>query len=412
MQRGRPPLPRLTGWIIAVVATLAMTVSYVDRQALSHLAPTVRDALHLDHQQYGTVTGAFSLSYLIGAPLAGWLLDRIGARRGLAASIVIWSAVSALHALAPSFAVLILLRLALGAAEAPSFPGATQTVRRALPASDRSMGYSLIFTGSSLGAMIAAPLAIGLKVHFGWRLAFVGTSLCGLLWLPLWLVATGGSRKAALEDAGVERSHEESVPWREVLREPAILRAVVLVFAAAPALMFILTWYAQLLVEHFHQRQDDLWRYLWVPPLMLDLGAVGFGWLSSVRDRTTSDRERGRSRMDLVIVGSVLSASLALVPLVDRPVSAVVLGGASMMGGGALYVLATADMLRRVSPRIVSRASGCTAAAQSLAHILFAPAIGAVLDRAHTYAPVLVVLGLISAPGVVAWSLWPMRSPK
>jgi MFS family permease len=131
---------RLSGWLVAIVATLAMTVSYIDRQALSHLAPTVREALHIDHAQYGTLTGAFSLTYFVGAPLAGWLLDRIGARRGLTVSILVWSAVAALHALAPSFAVLFLLRVALGAAEAPSFPGAAQTIRRALPEIDRSAG--------------------------------------------------------------------------------------------------------------------------------------------------------------------------------------------------------------------------------------------------------------------------------
>src|SRR5262249_41416999 len=153
---------------------------------------TVREALHINHSAYGSLTGAFSLSYLVGAPLAGWLLDRIGARRGLTLSILVWSAVSALHALAPSVAVLFLLRVALGLAESPSFPGAAQTVRRALPRSHRAMGYGVVFTGSSLGAMIAAPLAIGLNNRLGWRLAFVGTSLCGLLWLPLWLFATGG----------------------------------------------------------------------------------------------------------------------------------------------------------------------------------------------------------------------------
>src|SRR5215471_7965155 len=98
MRSAEPQLGRGTGWAIAIVATLAMTISYVDRQALAHLAPTVRTALHISPSDYGNLTGAFSLSYLVGAPLAGWLLDHIGARRGLVLSILVWSAVSALHA--------------------------------------------------------------------------------------------------------------------------------------------------------------------------------------------------------------------------------------------------------------------------------------------------------------------------
>ena len=399
------PLPRLTGWLVAIVATLVMTVSYVDRQALSHLAPTVRLALHLSDAQYGALASAFSLSYFVGAPLAGWLLDRIGARRGLVVSILVWSAVSALHALAPSFAILFLLRVALGAAEAPSFPGAAQTVRRALPAADRSTGYGLIFTGSSIGAMIAAPLAIGLKIRFGWQLAFVGTSLCGLAWIPLWLFATGGARRAALQGA-IEPSRVD-VPWRDVLRDPAVVRAVLIVFLSAPLIFFVLNWYALLLVDRLHQQQDDLARYLWVPPFLFDLGAVGFGWLGSRRDRAF---EGQRSHIAYVLVAAVLATALALVPLATTPLAAVSLGGLAMIGGGGLYALPTADMLARVAPTVASRAGGCTAAAQSAAHILFGVAIGGLVGRTHTYTPVLIGLGLLPIPGAVAWALWPMRA--
>jgi MFS transporter, ACS family, aldohexuronate transporter len=315
--------------------------------------------------------------------------------------------VSAPHALVPSAEVLFALRVALGVAESPSFPGAAQTVRRALPASHRAMGYGLIFTGSSLGAMIAAPLAIGLNSHFGWRLAFVGTSLCGLLWLPLWLVATGGPRRAALEAVAAEEQEapRPAVPWRAVLRHAAVQRAVFVVFLSAPAIMFALNWYAQLLVEAFGQKQNDVAGLLWFPPLLFDLGAVGFGAIAARRDRAAPDR----SHVVLVWIGGALAATLALVPLTRSPVVAVILGGLSMAGGGAIYTVGTADMLKRVWPDVVARAGGCTAAAQSLSHVLFAPAVGAVLDRTHTYTPVLVTLGLLPLPGVLVWTLWPMR---
>ncbi len=119
------------------------------------------------------------------------VLDRTGARRGLVFAVLAWSAVAAGHALVPSFAALVALRVLLGTAEAPSFPGAAQTIKRILPPAERSMGFGLLFTGSSLGAMIAGPLAIGiLGFAGGWRLAFLGTSLVGLAWIPLWLFVT------------------------------------------------------------------------------------------------------------------------------------------------------------------------------------------------------------------------------
>ena len=79
-----PTLSRGAGWRVAVVATLAMSVSYLDRQALAALAPTVTKELDLTDAQYGWLSSAFSMAYLVGSPAAGIVLDRLGARRGLA----------------------------------------------------------------------------------------------------------------------------------------------------------------------------------------------------------------------------------------------------------------------------------------------------------------------------------------
>ena len=88
---------------------------------------------------------------------------------------------------------------------------------------------------------------------------------------------------------------------------------------------------------------------------------------------------------------------------------AVILAGITMGGGGALYTVATADMLKRVAPGVTARAGGCTAAAQSLAHVIFAPLIGIVIQKTHSYTHVLVTLGLIALPGVVVWTIWSIR---
>src|SRR5678816_4665724 len=110
---------RRMAWQVALVATFTMTVSYVDRQTLAVLAPSVTKALGISDQAYGWLGSAFSMAYLIGTPFAGWWIDRAGARRGLVASVFAWSAVAALHALVPGFAMLFVLRLALGITEGP-----------------------------------------------------------------------------------------------------------------------------------------------------------------------------------------------------------------------------------------------------------------------------------------------------
>ncbi len=67
-QRGGPSwgyrravLSRRHAWLVAIVATLTMTVSYVDRGTLAVLAPTVSKALHLSEEDFGWLVSAFSI---------------------------------------------------------------------------------------------------------------------------------------------------------------------------------------------------------------------------------------------------------------------------------------------------------------------------------------------------------------
>lgn len=394
-----------TRWSVALAAAFALSTSYIDRQALSILAPTVRDALHIDHRGYGALIGGFSVAFLVGAPLASRIVDKLGPRSGLALSLVVWSVVSALHGMASSFVALLLLRVLLGASEAPSLPGAARAVRRVLPPGSRSAGYSLLFTGSSLGAIIAAPLVIGLNIAFGWKIAFVAVSLIGLLWLPLWLGATKGTQTTLLRPYAEPRQRIEEVTWSEVLGQPAVKRALILLALTAPAVGFVYSWYAQVLVERFYEGQNDLWRYLWVPPLFFEVGAVAFGWGAA--------RERGKSghTRPLVIVGAVLVAALCGVPYVSSAGAATMLAGIAMFGAGGIHVIATTDVLGRVPAQLAARAGAATSGVQTLVFAISAPLIGTVLDATTSYIPVLLGLGCLALPGALIWAMFPTAAP-
>lgn len=387
---------------MAVAATLAMSVSYMDRQALAAIAPTVREELHISHQAFGWLTSAFAIAYLTFAPGAGWLVDKVGPRKALTGAVLVWSLVAALHATASSFAALVVLRIALGCAEAPSFPAAARTVRGALEPKERSAGFGLLFTGSSIGAMIAGPLAVSVTRTHGFRYAFVVTAVVGLIWLPLWLLATSGGAadRVVREDQESARPKGAAGP---LLLHPAMQRQAVVVAASAPAIAFVLSWYPQLLVESTGISKDDVGHYLWLPPLLFDAAAILFGVFASARDR----RKPGASHGGLMVLACLLLSTLALVPLFHGPWGAVIIGGVSMAGGAGMYVISTADLMRRVDPLLVATAGGVSAAVQSIAQITTGPLIGAYIDRTHAWAPVLIGLGLLGLPGGIGWALMP-----
>jgi MFS family permease len=281
-------LPRRKAWLVTIVATLTMTVSFADRQTLSVLAPSVTKALDIDNEAYGWLLSAFAFAYLFGTPFAGWWIDRVGARRGLVASVLAWSAVAALHAIVPGFGVLFVLRLALGITEGPSFPGAAQTVQRVMSPADRERGFGVLFTGSGFGAMLIGPLATLIFRHAGWRIAFLLSSVVGLLWIPLWIwVTRSRAVRERLDVATATAAPEPRAALLELVLNPLILRALCGVFAAAPVFNFALLWGAKYLTSTFPIGQGDIGWLVLLPPIMFDLGAVLFG------DRASRQRRPG-----------------------------------------------------------------------------------------------------------------------
>ncbi|CAN5925672.1 hypothetical protein BH11MYX4_BH11MYX4_14600 [soil metagenome] len=406
MSRSPPSPARRAGWGVAIAATLGMSVSYIDRQTLAAIAPAVRSALTINHTQFGWLVAAFSMAYLVGAPAAGIMVDKLGARRGFAVAVVLWSLVAGAHAFASSFATLFALRVLLGTAESPSFPAAAQAIRRCLPGARRPTAYGMLFTGSSIGAMIAAPLAILLEARYGFRFAFVGTAAAGTLWIPFWLFMTRGDRLRA-EAAPVHAVEAPpSASWLDVVRSAVVLRALVAVIGAAPTVMFVQTWTSQYLVERWTLPRSGISGYLLVPPLLFDVGAVGFGWLASMRETQGSD-DAPKTHRDLILVAASLAAMLALAPLAPSPGVAMAFFGAAACGGGGVYVIVTADMLSRIPVGRTSSAGGMTAAAQSLALIAANPLIGLTIDLTHGYGVATVTLGLAVLPTSLAFVLWP-----
>jgi ACS family hexuronate transporter-like MFS transporter len=394
-------LTRREAWSVALVATLTMTVSYIDRSTLAVLAPTVTKELHISETAYGWLTSAFSIAYLIGTPLSGLWIDRIGARRGLVWSVLLWTMVAALHAIVPGFGMLFALRIALGLAEGPSFPGSTQTIQRVLPDGDKERGFGVLFTGSSIGGMLAPVLASALFAVAGWRLAFVGTAIAGLVWLPLWLWVTRRPEVRARMDAPRELVENPSkASFGELVVHPLTLRALCSIAAVAPIVGVALGWGAKYMAATFAVPQEAMGKYLWLPPLMFDASAVLFGDLAS--------RWKHAQKL-LYAIAIPMGASLALLPYAPSPWLAVVIIGVAMAGNGAVYTLTTADMLHRVPAANVSTMSGIVAGAQSLALIISNPLIGWSVKTHGDYDIVAWTIGLWVIPGCLVWLLWKPR---
>src|SRR5437763_1778538 len=83
-----------------------------------------------------------SMTYMLSNPLWGWILDRAGLRRGMAAAVAWWTAASMAHAFAGGFWSFAVARAALGFGEGATFPGGLRTVVQTLGPGQRGRGLA------------------------------------------------------------------------------------------------------------------------------------------------------------------------------------------------------------------------------------------------------------------------------
>src|SRR3954447_17123457 len=228
-------------WLFCWLLFVATALSFLDRQVLSVLAPTITKEFSLSNGTYSRVVFAFQASYTAMFAVGGRLADLLGTRLAMGAFLAVWSLASAAHSLTRGPWGLGLSRFALGLGEGGCFPAATKGAAEWFGPDQRALAVGIATGGSALGAVIAPPLTALMAVRLGWRGTFVGTGLLGFAWVSAWLVATRkgiGDERVALSAA---------VPVREWLMRPQVRWILFGRFLFDPVFYFYMFWIPQYL---------------------------------------------------------------------------------------------------------------------------------------------------------------------
>jgi predicted MFS family arabinose efflux permease len=169
-------------WYAICLLSVVNVFNYMDRMALSVLAPLVKASLKLSDSELGLLVGfAFALFYAIcGIPIARWA-DR-GVRRDIIAlSLTIWSAMTALSGVVQNFWHLFLVRVGVGIGEAGCFPPGQSMLCDYVPIERRSGVLAIHSFGAFVGMTVGMALAGSLAEVIGWRWTFVALGLPGIV---------------------------------------------------------------------------------------------------------------------------------------------------------------------------------------------------------------------------------------
>src|SRR5213593_1511628 len=171
---------------LAVALLLAINVfNYLDRYVLAAVEPRIASALVKDDPhalaKMGSLATAFLISYMVTAPIFGWLADRMSRWLLVGVSVVLWSLASGGSGLAPTFSMLLITRLFVGIGEAGYGPAAPTIISDLFPVQKRGSVLAWFYLAIPVGSAIGYAVGGWVGAHYGWRSAFYVVVPPGLL---------------------------------------------------------------------------------------------------------------------------------------------------------------------------------------------------------------------------------------
>ncbi|MBV9200222.1 MAG: MFS transporter [Alphaproteobacteria bacterium] len=170
------------------VAWLTMFVVGTELFVFSPLLPVLAADYHIAPALAGLSVTVFSLAYTVSAPLFGYFADRIGRRRVLIYSLLVFALANILTAAAANLPALFVARLLAGLAAAGISPSIYALVGGAAPPDRRATWLALVVSGLLVSLAVGASAGGLVGAFFGGSpifLALAGLSL-GLAWLNRW----------------------------------------------------------------------------------------------------------------------------------------------------------------------------------------------------------------------------------
>jgi MFS transporter, Spinster family, sphingosine-1-phosphate transporter len=180
LQRSRPSAVQTAGTALFLLTCLNL-FNFIDRYVLPGVQPLVQKEFHANDAQMGLLTSAFFFTYMIAAPLTGWLGDRFPRRPLIVVGTLLWSAATLFTATVRSYDTLLVRHAIVGIGEATFSIYAPSLLADYYPEIDRNRVLSIFYITIPVGAALGYLMGGVLGEHYGWRMPFFVAALPGVL---------------------------------------------------------------------------------------------------------------------------------------------------------------------------------------------------------------------------------------
>lgn len=257
------------------------------------MLPIIAGDLGVSIPTAGMLISAYAFGVLLGAPLMTLVFANMARRNLLLLSMAIFTLGNLISALADSYNVLLLGRIITSFNHGAFFGVGAIVAMNVVPPEKRAGAVAAMFSGLTIATIGGVPLAAYIGEVIGWRPAFFGMAVIGLITmaaLRLSLPAMVNEQKANVRNE------------LRVLGKKPVLVALLLTVVSSSAMFTVFTYIVPIL-------QDETQASTMFVTAMLVLYGVGLA-VGNVLGGRFADRS-----MDLTLIASLIAVMLLLVML-------------------------------------------------------------------------------------------------
>ncbi|RZF42670.1 hypothetical protein LSTR_LSTR001465 [Laodelphax striatellus] len=197
-------------WITIAVLCYVNLINYMDRYTIAGILDLIRTHFNISDDKVGLLQTAFVISYMLFAPLFGYLGDRCSRRAIMAAGVFLWSLTTLLGSYMDDYFWFLFFRALVGVGEA-SYSTIAPTIISDLFVHDMrskmlALFYFAIPVGSGLGYIVGAKTADAMGE---WQYALRVTPIMGAVAVILILLLMQDPARGESEG----RTHLTASSW-------------------------------------------------------------------------------------------------------------------------------------------------------------------------------------------------------
>ncbi len=404
-------------YLIAVMLFVTVVINYLDRANLSVAIPAITEELALTPQMQGLLLSAFGWTYAAMQIPGGWLVDRVSPRVLYTGCLVLWSVATVFMGVFAGFVALIILRLLVGAFEAPAYPINNRVVTAWFPDRERATAIGFYTSGQFIGLALLTPVLGWLQTLLTWHWVFILTGAVGIVWALIWYVVYRDPRASRANDAEVAYIRDggglvdlENTPkkdkatfsWKDVgtvLSSRKLWGIYLGQFCLTSTLWFFLTWFPTYLVTYRGMDYIKSGFLVSLPYIAALVGVLLSGFVSDFLVRRGFSL--GVARKGPIIAGLLLSTAMIGANFTDDTALVIFFLSLAFFGNG--FASITWSLVSALAPaRLLGTTGGMFNFIGNISSIATPIVIG-FLVTPTSFAPAFVYVTAITVIGVLSY---------